>query len=467
MISTDSPGEILIAILTFVVAIGILVAVHEFGHFWVARKLGIKVLRFSIGFGKPLWQRVAGDDRVEYVVAAIPLGGYVKLLDEREGNVDPAEAHRSFNRAPVWKRIAVLLAGPAFNLVFAVLMYWVLFVAGVPTLKPIVGEVTADSIAARAGLRSQDTILSVDGKPVATLESALIGTLDDLIDDGTITLRVVGSDGSERNVIMDTGERRRSLTQADTMLTGLGFDFWRPRQQAVVGDFTEDSVALKAGLAKGDRIVGVDQQEVTDFQQLVQLISPAANRQVTLRVQRGSQQLDFPLTVKADVVGGKTVGRIGVAPIGRPLESDLSMIERMRTVEKSGPFAAVGEAAAKTVDTSLFTLRIVGRIVTGDVSLKNISGPIAIAETTGFAARQGWRAFFNTLALISISLGVLNLLPIPILDGGQVVYQLAELVKGKPVSERAQLFGQQIGIAVLILMMSLAFYNDIARHLAP
>ncbi len=467
MISTDSPGEILLAILTFVVAIGILVAVHEFGHFWVARKLGIKVLRFSIGFGKPLWQRVAGEDRVEYVIAAIPLGGYVRLLDEREGNVDPREVHRSFNRAPVWKRVAVLLAGPAFNLVFAVLMYWILFVAGVPTLKPIVGEVTADSIAARAGLKSEDTILSVDGKPVATLESALIGTLDDLIDDGTITMRVQGRDGSERNVIMDTGERRRALTQADTMLPGLGFDFWRAKEQAIIGDFDETSVAKRAGLAKGDRIVGVDQQPVADFQQLSQLISPAANRQVTVTVERGTERLDFQMTPRADVVDGKPVGRLGIRSTGTPSDSDRAMIERMRTVQKSGPIAAVGEAAAKTLDTSLFTLRIVGRIVTGDVSLKNISGPIAIAETTGFAARQGWRTFFNTLALISISLGVLNLLPIPILDGGQVVYQLAELVKGKPVSERAQLFGQQIGIAVLILMMSLAFYNDIARHLAP
>ncbi len=467
MISTDSPAEILLAILTFVVAIGILVAVHEFGHFWVARRLGIKVLRFSIGFGRPLWQRVAGEDNVEYVLAAIPLGGYVKLLDEREGNVPASEAHRSFNRAPVWKRIAVLLAGPAFNLVFAVLMYWVLFVAGVPTLKPIVGQVAPESIAARGGLRFEDTILSVDGKSVATLEAAMLGTLDDLIDDGTIRMRVRGVDGSERDVTMDAGDRRRALTQADTMLDGLGFDFWRPRREAVGGEFAEDSVAKQAGLAKGDRIVRIDDQEVTDFEQLVRLITPAADRQVTITVERGGEELQFPLIVGESVEGGMTVGRIGVKDAGKPLAADLAKIEGMRALEKSGPVAAVGAAAVKTWDTSLFTLRIVGRIVTGDVSLKNISGPIAIAETTGFAARQGWRTFFSTLALISISLGVLNLLPIPILDGGQVVYQLAELVKGKPVSERAQLFGQQIGIAMLILMMSLAFYNDIARHLAP
>jgi regulator of sigma E protease len=466
MISTDSPAEILTAILTFIVAIGILVAVHEFGHFWVARRLGIKVLRFSIGFGKPLWQRVGGKDQVEYVIAAIPLGGYVKLLDEREGTVPASEAHRSFNRAPVWKRIAVLLAGPVFNLIFAVAMYWVLFTAGQPTLKPIIGEVTVNSFAASAGLRYEDTILSVNGKPVETLEAAMLGTLDDLIDDGTIAMRVRGIDGGERDVIMQTGEKRRALTQADTMLQGLGFDFWRPRVAADVGQLVEDGAAEKAGLVVGDRIVRIGQQDVSDFQQLVQLVTPSANQQITFTVERAGQTLELPVTVGESIENGASVGRIGVYPSGKILDSNIKR-EDMLAVQKYGPLAAVGEAAAKTWDTSIFTLKIVGRIVTGDVSLKNISGPIAIAETTGFAARQGWRPFVNTLALISISLGVLNLLPIPILDGGQIVYQLAELVKGKPVSERAQLFGQQIGIAVLILMMSLAFYNDIARHLAP
>lgn len=466
MISTDSPAEILTAILAFVVAIGILVAVHEFGHFWVARRLGIKVLRFSIGFGKPLWKRVSGKDQVEYVIAAIPLGGYVKLLDEREGNVQPAEAHRAFNRQPVWKRIAVLLAGPAFNLIFAVAVYWVLFTAGVPTLKPIVGDVAADSIAARGGLKYEDLILSVGGKPAPTLEAALLGTLDDLIDDGTIAMRVRGIDGVERDVVMHTGEQRRALTQAETMLSGLGFDFWRPRMPAIVGGIVEDSAAAKAGLEPGDRILKFDGQPVSDFSQLVRLVAPSGNRAVTLEIDRGGQILQIPITVGEEAADGKRVGRLGVSPTGKPIEGRVKP-QDMLTLEKYGPLAAVGEAAVKTWDTSIFTLRIVGRIVTGDVSLKNISGPISIAETTGFAVRQGWRTFLSTLALISISLGVLNLLPIPILDGGQVVYQLAELVKGRPVSERAQLFGQQIGIAMLILMMTLAFYNDIARHLTP
>lgn len=465
MISTDSPLEILTAIVAFIVAIGILVAVHEFGHFWVARRLGIRVLRFSIGFGRPLWRRIGGGaDQVEYVVAAVPLGGYVKLLDEREGNVAPEDAPRAFNRQPVWKRVAVLLAGPAFNLVFAVILYWILFTAGVPALRPIVGEITPDSIAAQAGMRYEDQIIEVGGQKTDTLEAATLGILDDLTDDGTIHMRVRGVGGDERELDLVAGNRSRELTQPEALLPGLGFEIWRPRVAAVVAKVLGGSAADRAGIREGDEILKFDGQPVADFGQLVHFVEPSIDRTVQLEVRRNGEILQLPITIGTDTVGGKRVGRIGVAPVNKPIEGGRTTQE-MLTLQQYGPLDAVGEAAVKTWDTSIFTLRIVGRIVTGDVSLKAISGPISIAETTGFAARQGWRIFLSTLALISISLGVLNLLPIPILDGGQVVYQLAELVKGKPVSERAQLLGQQIGIAMLILMMSLAFYNDIARHL--
>lgn len=464
MISPDTPGEIFTAILTFVVAIGILVAVHEFGHFWVARRLGIRVLRFSIGFGRPLWKRTAGKDPVEYVIAAIPLGGYVKLLDEREGNVPPSEVHRSFTRQPVWKRIAVLLAGPAFNLIFAVGVYWVLFVAGVPSLKPIIGNVEPGSIAAQAGLKYEDLIVAVDGEPVYTLEGATLAIIDDLIRDGTIDLRVQGVDGEIRNLALATGDQRRALTDAEQLLPGLGFDYWRLRLPAIVERVLPDSAAEQAGLQAGDEILRFNDRPIEDFGQLVKLVEPSANQAVTLEIRRDDEVRTVSLTVGEQMLGNRKVGLIGVQPVNRPLEGGRS-VEDMLGFEKYGALAAVSHAAAKTWDTSWFTLRIVGRIVTGDVSLKNLSGPVRIAETTGFAARQGWRVFLGTLALISISLGVLNLLPIPILDGGQVVYQLAELVKGGPVSERAQLVGQQIGIAMLLLMMSLAFYNDIARHI--
>lgn len=456
MISPDTPLEYLIMIVAFVVAIGILVAVHEFGHFWVARRLGIRVLRYSIGFGKPLWMRRSKKDDVEYVVAAIPLGGYVKLLDEREGNVAPEQLPQAFNRQPVWKRIAVLLAGPASNLIFAVLLYWVLFTAGVPALKPFVGEVKPDTIAAQAGLRAKDQILSVAGDPVNTLEGATLGILADLVDDGTITMRVRGADGAERDVRLVAGQRSRDLTEPEALFPGLGFEMGRPPLAAIVGEVVPDSPAQRAGLVSGDRIVSLDGERVQDFDHLVSLVEPRPNQTVTLTVERKGQLRELSITIGEQTSQERgAIGKIGVAPDAR----------QAFTLQRHGLLPAFGAAAEKTWSMSIFTLQIVGRIITGDVSLKAISGPISIAETTGFAARQGWRVFLSTLALISISLGILNLLPIPILDGGQVVYQLVELVKGTPVSERALIVGQQIGIAMLLLMMTLAFYNDIARHL--
>jgi regulator of sigma E protease len=460
----NTPADFLTSIPAFIVAIGILVAVHEFGHFWVARKLGIRVLRFSIGFGRALWKRVSTKDQVEYVIAAIPLGGYVKLLDEREGNVDPADAPYAFNRQPVWKRIAVLLAGPAFNLIFAVLLYWALFVAGVPGIKAVVGSVSPDSLAAHAGLRADDQIVAVAGTQVSTVESATLRILDDLVDDGTINMRVRGADGGERAVTLDTGHRSRELTQPGALYRGLGFDYWQPRVSPVVGVVSAGGPADRAGLKMGDEIRGIDGAAVHEFADLIRLIEPSAGRTVNVQVKRQGQTLQMAITVGEVADGDRKVGRIGVGSAGVVLPGSRT-VNDMVTVQKFGVFAALGAATKETYEKSAFTLHIMGRLITGDVSLKAISGAIGIAETAGQAVRSGWRASLITLALISISLGILNLLPIPILDGGQVVYQLAELVKGKPVSERALLLGQQIGIAMLILMMTLAFYNDIARHL--
>ncbi|WP_116812927.1 RIP metalloprotease RseP [Steroidobacter cummioxidans] len=465
MITPSNPLEWLISAVGFLIAIGILVSVHEFGHYWVARRLGIKVLRFSIGFGKPLWRHVGRDrDQVEYVIAAIPLGGYVRLLDEREGDVPEQDVQRAFTRQPVWKRIAVLLAGPVFNLIFAVFLYWILFTAGVPAPRSIVGEVTPNSIAAQAGLRYEDHIIAVDGRPTDTWEQATLGIIDDLTDDGRIHLRVRGVDGSERDLTLDAGNRSRELTQPDALMPGLGFDIWQPKVPAVVASVIDDSAAARVGLQTGDEILKVDEQPIGDFSQLVALVKPNPGRDVTLEIRRDGQTLSVPLTIGESTAGGKSIGLIGVVPENKPMKTGRTY-EDMVALQKYGVFAAVGQAATKTWDTSVFTLRIVGRIVTGNVSMKAISGPISIAETAGFAIRQGWRFFFGILALISISLGVLNLLPIPILDGGQIVYQLAELVKGRPVSERALQLGHSIGIVMLILMMTLAFYNDIVRHL--
>ena len=445
----------LISVASFVVGIGVLVAVHEFGHYWVARRLGIKVLRFSIGFGPPLWMRRAGPDNVEYVIASVPLGGYVKLLDEREAPVAPEELPRAFNRQPVWKRVAVLLAGAGFNFIFAVLAYWVLFLMGVPALKPVVGEVTPGSFAATAGLRENDRIAQVAHEPVATQEAAMLAILEDMIDDGNIDLKVMSPQQDERDIRIAVGARRTELTQPEALLPGLGFDFWLP--PPVVGALTPGGAAQRAGLAAGDRIAAIDGKPVKNFVEIAYLIRSRADQDAVFRVQRGAQELHVKVHIAGDTVNGHRIGKIGIEGVRPP--------EDMRATQKYGPGEALWRGAQKTWDTASFTLRIFGNILTGDVSLKNISGPISIAEYTGIAARQGWEPFLMMLALISISLGVLNLLPVPILDGGQIVYQLAELIKGSPVSERAQLRGQQVGIILLLVLMTLAFYNDIARHL--
>jgi regulator of sigma E protease len=450
---------ILTYILAFLVAIGILVAVHEYGHFWMARRMGIKVLRFSIGFGRVLWSRRGSDD-TEYAFSAIPLGGYVKLLDEREGPVDPALASQAYNRKPVWRRILVLLAGPIANFLFAAVAYWILLVIGTSALKPVVGDVAADSIASRAGLQSGDTIVGVAGRPVATREGAVLAILDRLMDGTPIELEVQGTQGtaSSRELQLVIEGNRRALTEPGALMSGLGFDFWYPTVPTEIGKIVPGSPAEKVGLQIGDRVVAVAGQPVADFQAMVQIVQPSPGKTLGFTIDRKGERLVVPIEVEAQRDGDRMIGRIGIQPAaGLPVPAS------MRTIERFGPVRAVGHAIVKTWDMSLLTVRMIWNVATGDVSVKNLSGPINIAEYAGFSARQGILSFLSFLAVVSVSLFVLNLLPIPILDGGQVVYQLAEVVKGSPLSERAQAVGQQIGILLLLMLMSFAFYNDLSR----
>jgi regulator of sigma E protease len=445
-----------VTVLAFLVAIGVLVAVHEFGHFWMARRMGIRVLRFSIGFGKVLGSR-RGRDGVEYAVSAIPLGGYVKLLDEREGPVAPEHVSEAFNRKPVWRRVLVLLAGPAANFLFAAVAYWILFVVGIPALKPVIGDVTADSVAAHAGLRSGDSIVGVGDETVATREDAVLAILDSVMDDTSIRVAVHGSDGSERNLSLPVSDRR-SLTEPGALLPRLGFDFWYPTIPTVVGEVNAGSPAERGGLKQGDRIVAIDDKPVTDFAALVKAVEPNPGRKLRFDVDRAGDRFEVTIEVEGQRENGRMVGRIGVRPV-----ANLDIPADMKAVERYGPVEAATHSVGYTWQMSVRTLRMVWNVVTGDVSVKNLSGPINIAEFAGFSARQGILSFLSFLAIVSVSLFVLNLLPIPILDGGQVVYQLAEVVKGSPLSERAQAVGQQIGIVLLLVLMSFAFYNDLSR----
>ena len=450
---------ILSYVLAFLVAIGVLVAVHEYGHFWMARRMGIRVLRYSIGFGKVLWSR-QGKDGCEYALSAIPLGGYVKLLDEREGPVEPRFLEHAYIRKPVWRRILVLLAGPFANFLFAAAAYWILFVVGIPALKPVIGEVTAESTAAVAGLRSGDSIVAVAGSPVATREGAVLGILDRLMDGAPIELTVRDREGAgdPRTLDLVIDGDRRALTEPGALLPGLGFDFWYPSVPTEIGRIVERSAAARADLRTGDRIVAIDDEPVDDFNALVQRVQPSPGKTLTFTVERAGERFDVPIEVEAQREGERLVGRIGIQPV-----PSLEVPEEMRALERYGPLAATTHAVEKTWNMSVLTVRMIWNVATGDVSVKNLSGPINIAEYAGFSARQGILSFLSFLAIVSVSLFVLNLLPIPILDGGQVVYQVAELVKGSPLSERAQAVGQQVGILLLLVLMSFAFYNDLSR----
>ncbi len=453
--------KMLFFLAAFLVAIGILVAVHEFGHYWVAKKLGFKVLRFSIGFGKPLVMRVGKDlDRTEYCVAAIPLGGYVKLLDEREADVAPAELHRSFTRKPVTHRIAVLLAGPAMNLLFAAFLYAILAMVGAEIIKPVVGQVRLDSPAALAGLQRGDAIVRVGDRSVEDTEELQIALIRQFTDEGVIPLSV-RRDGGEKSLTLRVKEDRRALTEPGRLLPGLGFDLATWNADTLVQSAPSDSAGARAGLRAGDRLLAVDGQTMANSLEFVATVNGAPGRNISIEVERAGKRLRIVAPVPSVVDQGRTIGRLGITLEEGPRSWPPGLVQTRR----SGPFDAVVVAVAKTWEMSSLTVQMLWRIVTGQVSAKNISGPISIAEFAGISAYLGVTAFLSFLAIISVSLGVLNLMPVPLLDGGQVVYQLVEAIKGSPLSERAQLLGQQVGVALLVVLMSLAFYNDISRHL--
>jgi regulator of sigma E protease len=445
----------------FVIAVGLLVTVHEFGHFWVARRLGFKVLRFSVGFGKPLLKRVAGPDQVEYVLAAIPLGGYVKLLDEREAPVPPAELARSFTRRPVWQRILVLLAGPVFNLLFAVGLLWaILWVNGVTEVRATIGDVTVGSPAERAGLRSGDEVRTLNGTAVAGANDVIFGLLDAVSANGQATLGVRGADGGLRtaSISVTDAAQRRHLTEPMELLQGLGFQFFIPTP-AVLGKVNPGGPAALAGLKAGDTIVAVDGQRIDDFQLLASYIHARPDQRISIDYRRAGAMHTAVVQVAREQVNGKTIGRIQVEPAPPGKLPDSVLVHT-----SLGPLAALGAAVHEAWDKTAMQARYFWRMVAGRVSLKNLNGPLAIAQFAGESAHMGVAAFLSLLVYLSLSLGFLNLLPIPILDGGQIVFQVAEWLKGSPLSERAQAFGQQVGIALLIVLMSVALYNDIARQ---
>ena len=444
----------------FILAIGVLVTFHEFGHYWVARKAGVKVLRFSVGFGRPLlsWKRTSAEgDEIEYVIAAIPLGGYVKMLDEREAEVPEAEKNRAFNNQHIAKRIAIVFAGPGFNFLLAIFLYWLVFILGTTVDRPFIGETEVASIAAKAGFEIQDEVLMVGTTPVKSWNEFRLEILNQGLDGGDVPVQVQDVDGIKHTRQLALGAMHLLEAEGD-IFKQIGFKQWWPNLKAEIGGVMEQSAAESAGLQQGDVVVQVDGLNVGQWAPLVEMIRENPNKAMQFVVLRDGLEKTLTVIPQSRKSKEGEQGFIG-AYQHIPEEVRQQLIAR---VEYS-PFEAVAKAVIKTWDMSTLTLRVLWKMVAGEASLSNISGPITIATYAGVTASIGLVSFLSFLAVISVSLGVLNLLPIPMLDGGHLFYYLIEIVKGSPVSEAFELRGQQVGIALLALLMSVAIFNDIQR----
>ncbi|MCU7886291.1 MAG: sigma E protease regulator RseP, partial [Candidatus Thiodiazotropha sp. (ex Lucinoma annulata)] len=445
--------------LSFIVALAILITVHEYGHFWVARKLGVKVLRFSIGFGRALWKRTSEVDGTEYVIAAIPLGGYVKMLDEREAPVDPEEQQHAFNRQPLGVRSAIVVAGPLFNFLFAILAFWLIFVTGDTGLKPLVGKVESGSIAEQAGFIPGDEILSVANQSTPTWESVVYILLSEALDSTSLSIQVRDKAGDEQHYQLQS-LGLSDLSEDGRLLQNLGLTPDRPILPPVIGDVLVGEPAEEAGLRPGDRIISVDGSAVDNWNDWVSYVRERPSVALNLEVDRDGETIPMVITPATIESEGETIGRIGAS-----VTVPDNLMDDYRAVIKYGPVEAIGQSVTKTWDLSLLMLRMLGKMVIGEVSVKNLSGPISIADSAGKSASYGVSYFLKFLAVVSVSLGVLNLLPIPVLDGGHLFFFLIEAIQGKPLSERFMEQGQKIGLLILLGVMGLAFYIDLNRFL--
>ena len=447
----------MITLLAFVGAIALLVLFHEFGHYWVARRYGVKVLRFSVGFGKVIYSKRFADNDTEWVISAIPLGGYVKMVDEREGEVAAEDIPYAFNRKPVLQRMAIVVAGPLANLLLAIMLYWMMFLYGVPGLKPVLGDVPSGTPAAVAQLRSGATIISINGETIPSWQELRWRLLELTLKQAEVSIEALNSDGTATTHTLDVSSLEAKDLDGE-FLVSLGLNLHQPVVLPVIGKLAEGSVAQRAGLQQGDRILRVDGVVMRHWSEVVEVVRANPGQALQLEIQRGEMLLNIAVVPGSVVESGKTVGKIGAAP-----QVDRAQRQEMLIEVSYAPAEALGRALRKTWEISVISLKMMGKMVLGEVSVKNISGPITIADYAGQSAAMGVAAYLGFLALISISLGVLNLLPIPLLDGGHLLYYVAELVKGSPISEQAWEFGQKIGIALLGALMVFAIYNDINR----
>jgi regulator of sigma E protease len=443
-------------LLATLITLGLLVTIHEWGHFWVARRCGVKVLRFSVGFGKPLWSR---RDRqgTEYVVAAIPLGGYVRMLDEREEAVPEALRSQAFNNQPLWARSAIVAAGPLVNLLFAVLAYWFMYVSGVNTVVPVIGQVLKDTPAYHAGVEPGGEVVGLDDDALHSWEELNLRLVSHIGESRTLSLRVLYPDGATPVTYPLQLDGWQVDVERESPLRALGLRPFQPPIPAILGQLLPDGRAAAAGLQSGDHVLSINGEPVTDWMALVERVQASAGQALQVTVERSGRRLDIELTPERRDSEAGSIGYIGagVQAVSWPAELERTL--------RYGPVDALGVALSKTGQMIGLTLESIWKMLEGVISVKNLSGPITIAKVAGASAASGLESFVSFLAYLSISLGVLNLLPIPMLDGGHLFYYGLEALRGKPVSERVQVFGLRIGMALLFTLMAVAIVNDLLR----
>ena len=449
--------QILLTIISFLFGLGFLIAIHEFGHYFIAKLCNVKVLRFSLGFGKPLWSRRLGSDQTEWVVATWPLGGYVKMLDERESAVEVTEVDRAFNRKAVWQKFLIVLAGPVANLALAIILYMSLFLNGVPELTEKIGDPLPNTPAAHAGFKTEDVVKTVNDIAIQSWQDFRWAILELALQKQEASVGVTNADGIHQYKKVDLSGLTEQEFDKD-VLVQLGFNRFRIDVPAIIGQVSPRSPAEVSGLLPGDKIVRINDSSISAWQDVVKIIRESPDQRLQFELERtGGVQL-IQITPEMISTRGETYGRIGAGPL-----IDQKILSSDTIIVSYDMSESAKKAFLKTYQTAIFSLRMMGKMISGEISLRNLSGPVTIADYAGQSAQQGWIPYIMFLALVSISLGVLNLLPIPLLDGGHLMYYLFEFLSGKPVPENIIEASQKIGLMVLILLMSLSLFNDINR----
>jgi regulator of sigma E protease len=445
------------AVAAFVIAVGILVTVHEFGHFWVARRLGVRVLRFSVGFGRPIWTR-QGAGGTEYAIGILPLGGYVRMLDEQDGEIPEAERGQAFNRKPLWARSAIVLAGPAFNFLFAAFAWWLVFMLGSAGLRAVIGDVEPGSLAERAGLGRGDAVVAIEDREAKTWSAVVAATLGGALDRERIEVRWSGRDGGTGSGHLDLAGVSLDELASGNFFDTVGIEPAMPASRPVIGEVNAEEPAARAGMRPGDEVVRALGQPIRSWMEWVRFVRARPGVEFPVEVRRGGEIVTLALRPAAVESGGVTIGRIGAA-----LHRDSRPGEDWYVTERSPPLEAANRAVARTWQITSLTVGLLWKMVRLELSSEHLSGPITIARYARDSASGGFTRFLEFLALVSVSLGILNLLPIPVLDGGHLLIHLAEAVKGGPLSARTMMLGHQAGLALLVGLMSLALYNDVMR----